>query len=70
MAGKSLVASSRTKLNGQCWGSPFKRFKEAEFQDRHEKGIRYCCDEKFFVGHCCKNKQLQILLVEEEDDDN
>ena len=36
-------------------------------QDRKDKGICYRCDEKNFVGHRCKNKQLQVLLVEEDD---
>ena len=36
-------------------------------QDRRDKGICYRCDEKFFIGHRCKNKQLHVLLVEEDD---
>ena len=36
-------------------------------QDRRDKGICYHYDEKFFVGHRCKNKQLHVLLVEEDD---
>ncbi|KAL5555888.1 hypothetical protein UlMin_038124 [Ulmus minor] len=31
------------------------------------KGLCYRCDEKFSPGHKCKNRQLQILLVLEDD---
>ena len=67
MAARTPVSSPWVKLNGQRWGLPFKRLTQAEFKDHHDKGIWYRCDEKNFIGHRCKNKQLQILLVEEED---
>ena len=54
-------------MNGQCGLLPYKRLTEVELQDPRDKGICYRCDEKFFVGHWCKNKQLHVLLVEEDD---
>lgn len=39
---------------------------DAEFQSRKEKGLCFCCDEKYSVGHYCKEKnqrELRFLLV-------
>ena len=44
------------------------RLTDAEFQARREKGLCFHCEEKFQPGHKCK-KQLNILLVHDEDED-
>ena len=49
--------------------APYRRLTEDELQDKREKGICYRCDERFFVGHRCKNRQFQVLLVEDNKDD-
>lgn len=36
---------------------------------KKEKGLCYRCDEKFFIGHRCKNKELRVLLVSDDADD-
>ncbi|KAL5564072.1 hypothetical protein UlMin_033819 [Ulmus minor] len=33
---------------------------------QRSKGLYFRCDEKFILGHKCKNRQLQILLVLED----
>ena len=66
---RAPIASPRIKPQDQRWGSPFKRLTDAQIQDKHDKDLCYRCNEKYFMGHRCKNKQLQILLVEEENGD-
>ena len=44
------------------------RLTNAEFQARREKGLCFHNEEKFQPGHKCK-KQLNILLVHDEDED-
>ncbi|XP_028552383.1 uncharacterized protein LOC114580110 [Dendrobium catenatum] len=43
----------------------FRRLTEAELKDKRAKGLCYRCDEKFGPGHRCKDKLLQVLLVED-----
>ncbi|XP_010541181.1 PREDICTED: uncharacterized protein LOC104814705 [Tarenaya hassleriana] len=45
--------------------STFKRMSDAEFEEKRKKGLCFRCDEKFFVGHRCKQKELQVILAEE-----
>jgi len=47
-------------------GRPFRRLSDAEFQERAEKGLCYCCDGKFSPGHICPNKQFQVLIWEKD----
>ena len=37
---------------------PFKRLSEAELKAKREKGLCFRCDEKYSIGHQCKNKEL------------
>ena len=42
-------------------------FCDAEFQARREKGLCFCCEEKFCAGHRCKvkdQKELRVLVVQ------
>lgn len=55
------------KLSEQRGGLPFKRLIEEKLQNPRYTGNCYRCVEIFFMGHRCKNKQLQVLLVEEDD---
>lgn len=48
----------------------FKRLTDAEVQVKRERGLCYRCDEKFTVGHRCKNKELQVLVVREMEADS
>lgn len=52
---------------GTFRGREFKILTHAEKQDRREKGLCFRCDGKFGPGHVCANKQLQLLVLEEED---
>ena len=42
----------------------YKRLTHAKLQAKIEKGLCFRCDAKFSPGHKCKNKRLQVLLVQ------
>ncbi|KAK9105260.1 hypothetical protein Scep_022104 [Stephania cephalantha] len=48
----------------------FRRLTEAEAQVRRSKGLCYRCDEKYFNGHRCKVRELQVMLVDDEPSDD
>ena len=37
----------------------------AEMAERQLKGLCYNCDEKYFLGHKCKEKNLFMAITEE-----
>ena len=39
---------------------------EVEIMERRAKGLCYWCDEKFALGHRCKQRELQVLMVWDE----
>ncbi|KAL5564770.1 hypothetical protein UlMin_027934 [Ulmus minor] len=45
----------------------FRRLYESEYQQKKAKGLCFRCDEKFSPGHRYKNRQLQVLLLSEDD---
>ncbi|KAF1891797.1 hypothetical protein Lal_00031606 [Lupinus albus] len=60
----SEATNSRSKTD-------YKRLASAEMKEKKEKELCFRCDELFTRDHVCKNKQLRmILLAEEEDDEN
>lgn len=62
---------SSTAMNsvGNSRQSGFKRLTNEEYQQKCEKGVCFLCDEKFALAHRCKNKQLHILLLFEEEEE-
>ena len=44
-----------------------RRLSDKEFQDRKKRGLCFRCDEKWRIGHICKNKGLSVLIVNDED---
>lgn len=40
-----------------------------ELQAKQDKGLCFRCDRKYSIGHCCPNKELQFLLVNDEEDE-
>ncbi|XP_022881659.1 uncharacterized protein LOC111398794 [Olea europaea var. sylvestris] len=46
----------------------FRKLSRAEIQTKKEKGLCFRCDEKFQPGHKCRNKEFQVLLVDEEEE--
>lgn len=46
-----------------------KRLTPKELQHKRERGLCFRCDEKWMAGHRCKQKELSVLLTQEEDED-
>lgn len=46
----------------------YKHLTAAEMKDKREKNLCFRCDEPFSRDHKCKNRQLRMLIMEEEDD--
>ncbi|KAL8102892.1 hypothetical protein AgCh_027426 [Apium graveolens] len=44
-----------------------KRLSYSEMMERRSKGLCFNCDEKFSMGHVCKNKQIFMIIAEEEE---
>ncbi|WVY96197.1 hypothetical protein V8G54_028348 [Vigna mungo] len=47
--------------------APFRKLSQEEIHDNVKKGLCFRCDEKFGPNHICRNKQLHMLLMSEED---
>ena len=41
----------------------------SEFDEKRAKGLCFWCDEKYEAGHRCKQRQLYVVEVQEESDD-
>lgn len=41
---------------------------DTELKLRREKGLCFQCDEEYTYGHQCKNRELRILLVQQEEE--
>ncbi|CAA2982796.1 Hypothetical predicted protein [Olea europaea subsp. europaea] len=46
--------------------SSFKRLIDLELHEKRDKGLCYRRDEKFKPDHKCTNRELQVLVVQEE----
>lgn len=47
--------------------APYKRLSEEEYRKRREKGLCFKCDEKYTAGHRCKNQQLRVFMVHDDE---
>lgn len=45
---------------------PVKRLSPAEIKEKRDKGLCFTCDEKYNVGHRCKNRVLILCAQDEE----
>ena len=55
-----------TRHIGQRSGSSFRRLTNSELQQKGEKCLCFHCDEKYSIGHRCKNKELHVLMVSDD----
>lgn len=46
-----------------------KRLTDKELQEKKAKGLCFRCDEKWSMGHRCRKKELSVLLMGEEGED-
>ncbi|XP_010541862.1 PREDICTED: uncharacterized protein LOC104815241 isoform X1 [Tarenaya hassleriana] len=44
----------------------FRKISDTEMEDRRKRGLCFRCDEKYFFGHKCKLKELQVIVVQED----
>lgn len=45
----------------------YRHLSDAEANEKRAKGLCVRCDERFHPGHQCRRKELQVLMVSEED---
>ena len=50
----NVVLEAKSKI-------PIKRLTPAQMDERRKRGLCYNCDEKWAVGHKCKNTKLFLL---------
>lgn len=63
----NTASGSQPSPVGKNGNSTFKRLSEAELQAKREKGLCFRCDEKYTIGHRCKNRELDVMLIHEEE---
>ena len=47
---------------------PFRKLSKAKLQAKREKGLCYCCDDRFASGHHCRLKELQVMVYQGEEE--
>ena len=67
--GSSTGEGSVVKPSNTFRGRSFRKLTDAELQERSRKGLCFRCDKKFGPGHVCANKQLQILVLAEGEEE-
>lgn len=67
---KEGEASTEANTAGTRRTSGFKCLTDEEYQRKREKGLCFRCDKKFTPAHRCKNKQLHVLLLSKEVEDD
>ena len=45
----------------------WKRLSEVEWKAKRDKGLCFRCDEKYTIGHKCKNRELQVMMIYDEE---
>jgi len=65
----SEVASTCSSTSGmqRPRGAPFRKLTQEELQDKIKRGLCFRCDEESGPNHMCRNKQLHMLLMSEEE---
>ena len=61
----SLVVKPIRGLRGK---SQFKNLTEVKIMENRAEGLCYRCDEKFVLGHRYKRRELQVLMVWDEEE--
>lgn len=65
LMGRGTTALETTIPTKAHEGGGFRKLIEAELQSKRERGLCYKCDEKFSPGHRCRNRELQVVLLQE-----
>ncbi|KAL2533541.1 Ty3-gypsy retrotransposon protein [Abeliophyllum distichum] len=54
-------------VTGKFVTLPFKRLSETKLQGKRSKGLCFRCDEKYSIEHRCKNKELQAMVIYDDE---
>ncbi|KAH9656946.1 hypothetical protein KPL70_022865 [Citrus sinensis] len=65
LMGRGTTALETTIPTKTHEGGGFRKLTEAELQSKLERGLCYKCDEKFSLGHRCRKRELQVVLLQE-----
>ncbi|XP_061347982.1 uncharacterized protein LOC133293431 [Gastrolobium bilobum] len=65
----TVNAHSGAGLATESQASTNRRLSPAEVRDRQAKGLCFTCNERWNPTHRCPFKQLQVMIVEDENDD-
>jgi len=70
-ASKPIAVNSpylfRPQNSGRVSNQPWKRLSEVEWKSKRDKDLCFRCDEKYMIGHKCKNKKLQVMMIYDEE---
>lgn len=64
---QASVRSTMSTVSTAQTGGDVKRLTDKELQEKRAKGLCYRCDAKWAVGHRCKNKELSVMLIADDD---
>ena len=62
-AGTKAMKSSHSRR-----GNSYRKLSIEEYQARLKMGLCFRCDERYRPNHGCKSKQLQVLIIDEEEE--
>ncbi|XP_010418862.1 PREDICTED: uncharacterized protein LOC104704478 [Camelina sativa] len=63
---KNLNPQTKTPANRR---QPFRQLTDAEANERRSKGLCFRCDERYHAGHRCRLKELQVLVVAPDEEE-
>ena len=60
------MSQPQSRYSSQKNNPTFRRLTDSKLQAKREKGLCFRCDEKYIVGHRCKNMEIHVLVVNDE----
>lgn len=63
-AGQSKTTSSTSTTKSNRCNLTFKKLNDVEMAKKRELGLCFQCNEKYNPTHQCKNKQLQLMILQ------
>lgn len=69
-AGNFTLPKKEEKKENTEGSISYKKISDAQYQKRRALGLCFHCDEKYSYGHVCKNKQFNLIVIEDGEDTN
>ncbi|XP_030479163.2 uncharacterized protein LOC115696402 [Cannabis sativa] len=63
---KFIIQNPNLPVKSPTPSLPVKKLTPAEIKEKRDKGLCFTCDEKYHVGHKCKNRVLILCAQDEE----